>query len=189
MINTQILGIALIGIILVALLLVLLVWRSRKGKGRNKSTLTPLPWGQIVEIPDADARYLAMGEFVTHKQINEGYEALSESERVIYHVFTLEGDVNLGGFELLFYGSGGDYILEAVESLRRIGSTTTLALVSRAIGVFGPIPPSSDREARQAQVDALPEAASDEWERLDQAFFNPEESLADLVVNYIERQG
>ena len=155
---------------------------------KGAAKLSPLPWEQILQIADPDTRYLEMLTFVTAKELEQGYDVLSENERIVKHVCLLESEVNNGGFDQYFFNSAGNYALQTMDLLRRIGSKGTLALLTQAIEAFGLNPPSSDRETRWAQMDMLPEAASDEWDRLNREFYNSTESLADLVVNYIGEQ-
>ena len=155
---------------------------------KGAAKLSSLPWEQILQIDDPFARYLEMVTFVTAKELEQGYDALSENERIIKQIWLLESEVTNGGFDQYFFNSAGNNALETVDTLRRVGSKETLALLIQAIEAFGPNPPSSDRETRWAQMDMLPEAASEEWGRLDGEFYNYTESLAALVVNFIGDQ-
>jgi hypothetical protein len=213
MFNAQIPVILLVVSILASGLAIGLIWRWRKTEtsgtiapyselkrqmkeGTAKPFLvskdavkrSPISWDQILQIPDSEKRYIQMSEFVLDKERSLGYSALSDVERIILHVFLLESEVNNGGFDQYFFNSAGDYALETAESLRRIGSKDVLALLNQAIEAFGPDLPSKDRETRWAQMDTLPETASEKWDRLENEFFTltDTESLADLVVDYAE---
>lgn len=193
--NTHILVLGCLGAIFVALLLVGFLWRPRGTVPEGSAAPTgsragkrPLTWEQIVAIPDADARYLQMGAYVTAREAEQGYNALTEDERIVFHIYSLEGEVNNGGFGRYFHSSAGDHALEAVASLRSIGARRTADHLERAIAVFRPQSPARDGEARRAQMAALPDGVNGVWDSLSEDFFDPVESLADLVAAYVGGQ-
>jgi len=150
------------------------------------SASQPLPWDEIQQIPDPEARYIQMGRYVFAKDMDKGYGALNSIERDILHVYLLESEVNNGGFDQYFINSAGDHAVEALESLWRIGAPKALALLQQAIDAFEPALPSTDRAARNSQVMSLPEAMQDLWYELDQQFCASAEPLWQLVLSYVE---
>lgn len=213
MLNSQIFAVIFITAILPLILLIGLIKRSHKDDtegtiapyselksqikegtakpfiiDKDAVKLSSLPWEQILEIPDPYSRYLEMITFVTDKELDQGYDALSENERIIKHICLLEAEVSNGGFDQYFFNSAGDHALQTVDLLRQIGSKEMLALLTQAIEAFGPNPPSSNRETRWAQMDILPEAVSDEWEGIEQKFYGSTESIVDLIMNHIADQ-
>ena len=75
---------------------------------------------------------------------------MSEPERVFVAVWTLEADVNNGGFDQYYVNSSGDYAWFAPQALRAVGAEKTAEIVEQANTAFGP----GDR--RGAAARALP---------------------------------
>lgn len=131
-------------------------------------------------------RYMESCFLAMEKASSEGYETLTEKERIVLHMHLLDAEVSNGGFNQYFSNYSGDYALDTVESLRLIGAIKTLALLIQALDVFGPNPPSNERMARCEQIDALPETSLAKWRELDQEFFAFNEDLINLALNYVE---
>lgn len=98
-------------------------------------------------------------------------DVLPDARRTCYAINGLEMDVNNGGFEQYFFNSWSDCAHELPDMLRGIGMPELADLVARANAVF-PKGPPADRRARLAQMDHLGDAASDQWNELDDEFYD-----------------
>ena len=145
-------------------------------------------WGTGTAIPFRETydRYSKMGEFVTDKEIKQGYESLTSAERIIYQVWVLEEEVDNGGFYQYFFSSAGDHALETLDTLRLIGAVNATHLLEQAIQVFGNTPFPSNREERLERMDEIPEEERGVWGDLDFEFYTPNEKIYFLVVNYLD---
>lgn len=134
---------------------------------------------------DDTAFAIAMSNLVFARCEAAGFEALSEAEQTVYCLDALEREVNNGGFSQFFFNASGDTALETVSALERLGAGHTAALVRRALSVFPGARPSADRDAREKQMDGLPESARELWSELDQAFCEYRDNLAALERAYV----
>lgn len=98
-------------------------------------------------------------------------EVLPRPRRVYYAVNGFEMDVNNGGFEQYYLNSWSDCAHELPGMLRDIGMPELANLVDRANAVF-PQGPPADRAVRLAQMGHLGDAASDQWNELDDEFYD-----------------
>jgi hypothetical protein len=114
---------------------------------------------------DADARLVDLSERSANRFFDTPFDELTEPERVFVAVWTLEADVNNGGFDQYYANSSGDYAWYAPKALRSIGADNTAGIVERANAAFGSDGPAADREARAAKRDELPEHVDVLWER------------------------
>lgn len=154
----------------------------------SRSSYQPDYYDEIRQISDPYERLIKVGDYVIAKYIAKDYEVLTTVERDILHMSLLVGEVNNGGFDQYFFNTGGDYAVETVETLERIGSSEALALLRQAIGAFGANPLSTDKATRYSQIKNIPKTVVDLWNELDQQFFRLQEPLWQLVLNYFEEQ-
>ncbi len=145
-------------------------------------------WAEALQISEPMERYLKLGDITCMKGIREGYDALTDDEKVVFLVSGLEAEVNNGGFDQFFFNSVGNYALETLEILRMIGSLEATELLENAIRVvFGEEMPNSDREERWEELEQLSEEQKEKLNEIDNKFFSLKEPLFELVVNYIDR--
>ena len=167
--------------------------KVRKGKLRKSAikkvdqVVPSLSWSDIMDIDDPYDRYLKFGEYVTAKVVKQGYEALTNIERDIYHTWDLETEVNNGGFDQYFFNSAGDHALDTLISLETIGLVETKKLLEQAIAAAFHDHPQSNRQKRWKQLDALTESQKKQLDNLDQKIFALEEPVSELVTKYIDQ--
>jgi len=112
-------------------------------------------------------------------------EELTPQEKNIVYIEELEREVNDGGFNQYFINTSGDYVKETLEALKIIGSKIFFELLQKAVNKFpnGTVP--QDRDERIDIVNVIDENI-ELWEDLDEEFYNYEEDIYTLMVNYIK---
>ena len=115
-----------------------------------------------------------------------GFDGLTEAERTFVAIWTLEADVNNGGFDQYFFNSAGDYALLAPKALKAIGALQAAAIVEAANAVFGPAGPPRDRDERQRALEALGDDRAPIFDPIDQRFFAYPDDIEGLLVAYVE---
>lgn len=113
------------------------------------------------------------------------FARLTEAEKVFFCVWELEGEINNGGFDQFFFNSGGNYAVEAVDAFEKIGASKTAGIVRRANSVFKNGRPPKDWTARQDELLALPESATETLRRLDNEFYKYDEDLSILLYEFV----
>jgi Domain of unknown function (DUF4375) len=117
---------------------------------------------------------------------NGGPEGLSDAERTFVAIWTLEADVNNGGFDQYFFNSAGDHALLTPKALKAIGADQAAAIVEAANAVFGPAGPSRDRDERQRALEALGDDRTPLFAPIDQRFFAYPDDIQGLLAAYVE---
>jgi hypothetical protein len=115
-----------------------------------------------------------------------GFEGLTDAERNFLAIWTLEADVNNGGFDQYFFNSAGDHALIAPNALQAIGALQAAAIVEAANAVFGPAGPPRDRDERQRALEALGDDRTLLFEPVDQRFFAYPDDIQGLLATYVE---
>ena len=114
-----------------------------------------------------------------------GFDRLTVAEKVFFCVWELEGEINDGGFDQFFFNSGGNYAVEAVDAFKKIGASKTAGIVRRANSVFKNECPPKNWTARQDELLALPESATEMLRRLDNEFYKYDEDLSILLYEFV----
>ena len=99
----------------------------------------------------------------------------------------LEREVNNGGFHQFFLNSSGDYAHEVITALKSIGSVKFLRLTELAIKEFpnGQVP--KNRDERVEILWQIEGKANPVWETLEDEFYQYEEDLDRLLLDYIKK--
>ena len=87
---------------------------------------------------DANAWLIDLSERSATRFFDAPFAQLTVPEQVFVAVWTLESDVNNGGFDQYYLNSSGDYAWFAPAALRAIGAEQTAAIAERANAAFGP---------------------------------------------------
>jgi hypothetical protein len=122
---------------------------------------------------------------IQRRENERGLASLTSREQVFFLVWSLEAEVNNGGFNQFFFNSAGDYASETIEALRTIGAERTASLTKQACDVFGSTFPSPIRTERQDQVAAPSESQNATLWQLDKAFFAYPDNLSKLLALYM----
>jgi hypothetical protein len=128
---------------------------------------------------------IAMGNLLFAREEAVGYAALTPAEQVIACLTGLEREVNNGGFGQFFRNAAGDHALETPAALRTLGAVQWAALVDQANAVFPGGRPSAQQDARERELDVLPESAEVTWRQLDQLFQACPDPVVSLERTYV----
>ncbi len=139
----------------------------------------------VLAIDDPTSFAIALSNLVFPRWDRDGYEALTQPERVAYCVDALEREVNNGGFQQFFANSSGDTASDTLAALEALGAAGAADLVRRAIAVFPNAQPPVDREQRLDLLEQLPGEAADTWSQLDGEFCRYPDDLPALLRQYV----
>ena len=106
---------------------------------------------------------------------------------VVALVDGLEGELNNGGFDQFFFNSTGDYALETIDALNRIGAHQTAEIVQLACDRFPHGSPPFDIGLRRNLLLESVSADADAFNDLDERFYAYEEPLQELLDAFKEK--
>lgn len=101
-------------------------------------------------------------------------------------IWTLEADVNNGGFDQYYLNSSGDHAWYAPRALEAVGAATIASIVTEANAVFGADGPPADRDARLEALEALEPEARQRWGELDERFFEYPDDLTGCLYAFVQ---
>ena len=113
------------------------------------------------------------------------FEQLSEPEKTFVYIDIFEGELNNGGLFDFFYNTSGAFAHQVLDAYQAIGAEESAAIVSQAIALFPDLPVSKDLFIRRQLLSNLKQTVLDEWEKLETQFFNSEEAIVTLLIDYI----
>lgn len=144
---------------------------------------------KALKLSDNTEIVINLGEII-FKKIGYDYDdltPLTEAEKTVLYIGMLEGEVNNGGFDQFFFNSTGDHCYEVLNACKIIGALKTADLVEQAIQHFPVLPVPKDLEIRREAMEDTSEATTDKWSSLDDAFYEYEDDIAALVVEYVKK--
>jgi hypothetical protein len=100
-------------------------------------------------------------------------------------VWTLEAEVNNGGFDQYYFNSAGDLAMQTVEALKAIGAVKTAVLLDCANKEFPEALPPVDRAERQRVLDGVREVAR--FAALERDFYLDEENRISLLASFLRQ--
>lgn len=140
---------------------------------------------KILALNNSTEMIIELSYGLSDKIHKNGFDSLTQPEKVLHHVYWLESEINNGGFEQYFGNSSGDYALDTPAALDEIGAHQTSQLVKRAIDLFpGGIPPR-DRQQRVEKLNLFDDDMINQLGNLTSEFFEYRDPLEELQVKYM----
>ena len=146
----------------------------------------------IGQTPDSLLVYVIFDHISKRMAVSPDQElasllALPKPQQVIYIVWTLDAEVNNGGFNQFYYNSSGQFAELAPEALKLVGATQYAALTDAANEVY-----KKNKERITKHHDGTIEGFSKSYEnnpleKFDDQFYVMKEPLMDLQVAYIRK--
>lgn len=127
-------------------------------------------------------------EDLVEKACSEGYDALTEHEKVWFNIQCLIQAVNSKGFIGYYFNAEADAVDDCVRALDVIGAANTRRLVERVNGLFEHGVPK-DMDERNMEMDHWPTSNEAVLNDMEIAYFSQEEDVEDLLVNFIVETG
>lgn len=134
---------------------------------------------------DSEKYLFTLADDIQSRESKAGLSGLAPKERVFFLVWSLEAEVNNGGFNQFFFNSSGDHATATAEALRAIKATKTSAIIDKAISIFGAEGPSRNRAQRQQQLKLFSEEQQERLSELDTNFYAYPDNLSELLSKYM----
>jgi Domain of unknown function (DUF4375) len=117
----------------------------------------------------------------------DDFNKLTDQQKLFYLNQNLEREINNGGFNQYFINSSGDNAHDTILSLKAIGADKTADILQKAIDQFPNKTVPKDRDKRTEIVEQIEEVANEVWNDLDQKFYQYEDNLNTLNIEYIKK--
>ncbi len=139
--------------------------------------------------PVSDFFFAAHGLVFDDGDDTQHIERLGLESRMVYLLWSLDGEIHNGGFDQLFANPLGDHALELVDALETVGAEASRSLLSEALADFPGGAPSKDREIRWAQLEKLAAtgAYSAKLNELDAKYCESADNLNELIQVYMRQ--
>jgi hypothetical protein len=115
----------------------------------------------------------------------EAFARQSWPQKVFSGIWSVESEVNNGGFSQYFVNDSSESASFVVEALETIGAPKTANICNRAIAAAFPAGLPADPEAIQSAAADFADEILDRLEPLDQEFFAYPHSLYDLLFIFV----
>ncbi|MGV8083125.1 MAG: DMP19 family protein [Coriobacteriia bacterium] len=112
------------------------------------------------------------------------FDDQSHDQQVFSAIWSVESEVNSGGFESYFAYSAGNTVNFTPRALEEIGAQTMASIVRRALDIVGrPLP--GDDDERRSLIDDLSDKKLGELESLDSEFYEYPDNLTQLLFQFV----
>ena len=153
---------------------------------KGSKALWDTDFDDIWSIENKNDFLIAMNGWLCKKSnYGEDIEKLSESEKVFYFVFQLEGEVNNGGFSQFFYNSSGDFANETANALHEIGAYKMEEIYKTAIAALGGAVPKNPDEWEIVLEAAITNEVDEFLSNCDTEFCMYPDNLVELNYQFI----
>lgn len=144
----------------------------------------------LAPAPESAESYLfARVDDVFGRFRDAGFEKLTDSEKIFVCVWSLDGELNNGGFDQFFFNESGGLWKQTLDALETIGATVTRGLLSEALTVFPDSDPETDQSSRRERMQRFGDRESDHLAELDARFYAMEtENLGSLLHDYLKEK-
>lgn len=117
-----------------------------------------------------------------------GWTNLTDTERRLVAVSTLEGEVLNGGFDQYFFNPSGGDAEVALAGLKEVGATNAAELLERAMGQFAGGKPPTGYSQRHQAMDQIQTQAKPVWDKCDSDYYARKEDAMALSLAYAKRK-
>ena len=138
----------------------------------------------LLNSEDTNKSVIELDEFISGLPIDD---EMTEPQKLFYYNQDLEREINNGGFSQYFSNTSGDNAHETVLSLKAIGADKTADILQKAIDQFPNKTVPKDRDKRTEIVEEIEETADEVWSDLDQKFYEYEDDLNTLNIEYVRK--
>ena len=168
----------------------LLLGRHREGQDRG--TLQAL-----MEHPDKDVAAGAAAALLASHGMEDVHDRLAEKERSAGHltpapaqrhylaVYICDAEILNGGITQYFFNSSGDTWPDALAGLKAMGFRERLAILEKALAMFGKHAPSTDHGTRQNQLAKRFRKDDTMFDELESAWYESTEVVEVFLARYV----
>ncbi len=125
---------------------------------------------------------------IVEKSYSDGYDALTDHEKVWFNIQCLVQAVNGGGFIDYYSNKEADTVDDCVRALDVIGAANTRRLVERVNGLFEHGVPK-DMDERNMEMEHWPTSNDAVLNDFEIAYLAQKENIEELLVNFIVETG
>ncbi len=143
---------------------------------------------ELLKSDDINGSIIELDNFIGELcDYGDDFSKLTDHQKLFYLNQNLEREINNGGFNQYFINSSGDNAHETILSLNAIGADKTADILQKAIDQFPNKTVPKDRGERTEIVERIEEVADEVWNDLDQKFYEYEDDLNTLNIEYVNK--
>lgn len=136
---------------------------------------------------DKNSILVGLSESEKTKFGKEDFAVQSESQKVFSAIWSVESEVNNGGFSQYFLNTSAETASFVVKALEIVGAPATADICGRAIAVAFPAGLPETQLAIQAIAATFSDGILGQLDSLDQEFFAYPHDLTDLLFAYVAK--
>jgi len=157
--------------------------------GNNKASSESKPdIDSLIKSDDTDKLLMDLDTYISELcNYGNSIDKLTDPQKNFYFNQCLEREINNGGFDQFFHNSSGAFSQETILSLKELGAFRTALILEKAVSQFPNSIVPKDQTERQNSMELVEETACDVWNELDTNFYEYEDNLSALNIEYIKK--
>lgn len=175
---------SILAVMIIFAVVAVAIWQVKRNRMLQEETRESLDLA-LRNTPEHVKFLIGVSKKVFDRLEKVGYDGMTDAEKVFFCIWTLEGDVNNGGFDQYFFNPWSEYSIKTVDAFEKIGASKTASIIRRANSVFGNSGPAKDRTTRQKQLDSLTESGKEKLKGLDDEFYEYHEDIDKLLYEFV----
>jgi hypothetical protein len=129
-------------------------------------------------------KIIRIGEIIGKKiKKIDNFEELNEFEKTFIFIDIFENHTTDGGFETFFWNTAGQFSHEILEAYEKIGAKNTATIMYDSFLLFGEIPIPKNTDVRR---EILSKINPNSWINLDEKYYNCDDNIVLLVLDFIK---
>lgn len=138
-----------------------------------------------LEVADETDAYLQISDLIFEKGQNQGFDALTYSEKTFYCIDGFLREMGNGGLAHFFYNESGSHAGDTIQALDQIKVPSAKEIVVKALECFPDKQVPQDNEDRIQEFGRIEENYAELIGRLDDQFYTTESEVVKKTLKYV----
>lgn len=140
-----------------------------------------------LDVADETDSFLQITDVIYDKEAEQGYDALSTSEKVVFCIDHLLREMENGGFVQFIHHEAGAKADDTLLALESIKAKETQSLLDRLIDFFAERNVPDDEDERIELFDQIESEYADDIAELDDRFYDAGENLVEMTLKFVAK--
>ena len=140
-----------------------------------------------LDVADETDSFLQITDVIYDKEADEGYQALSPAEKVVFCIDHLLREMENGGFVQFIHHDAGANTEDTLLALESIKAKESFSLLDKLVDFFDGRKVPVDEDERIDLFDQIESEHADDIAQLDDRFYDAGENLVELTLKFVAK--
>lgn len=140
-----------------------------------------------LDVADETDSFLQITDVIYNKEADEGYDALTDSEKTVFCIDHLLREMENGGFVQFIHHEAGENVDDTLLALESIKARETHRLLDKLVDFFDDRVVPKDEDERIEVFDQIESEHADDIAQLDDRFYDAGENLVEMTLKFVAK--